>query len=268
MDSFNLDSSLIQGDTNSNINLRKKGFNTEEGPKKPTTNDDESVHTSNDTMAMKPPASEKLETLTVDTLVGNPGNQASRQDGSVSKFSSSGNLDMSIEIQTSDISKTIRTKEMDQERNFPEKTKSTESKPEQVIAKAPSQSAGQSDSEQDTIPEQLTKVFSSGKELTNVSRDKQKVIDTATNVDSDGVNLQSEHSSPLHITKSDSSVGEAINLGSGTQEEVINDPHPNNSAASFENISKSDALKKISCDNDFRENKKSTLECHLAPQSR
>ncbi|KAE9597214.1 hypothetical protein Lalb_Chr16g0384211 [Lupinus albus] len=258
LDSFNLDSSSIKGDINSNSNLRKKGVNTEgsdsEGPKKPKINDDESGHASNKKMAMKPPVSERLETTKDDNVVGNLGNVASRQDGSASKFSSSGNLDMPIEIQTSGISKTIRTKEMDEETDLPENTKSAELKPEQVITKAPSQPACKSDSGQDTIPEQHKKMFSSGTKAINVSGDKEKVTDKATCVDSDGVDLQSEQSSLVVITKSDSSVGEPIN-----------DRHKKNNDLSFENISKN-AFKKISCDNDVTKYKKPALECHVASE--
>ncbi|KAK7252101.1 hypothetical protein RIF29_35825 [Crotalaria pallida] len=261
LESFNLDSRLKKVDTNSNRKVIKKGVDTEgsdsEGPKKPKTNYDESIHASNDSMAIKPPASEKLETSKVDNLVGNLGRVASRQDDSVSK---------PIELRTSNISKTTRTKEMDQERDLPEKTKSAESKPEEVITKS-SQPVCQSDSEQDTIPQQHAKMFSSGTKVINVSGDKQKVIDKATYMDSDFVDLQSEKSSRLHITKSDSSVEEATNLGSGTEEEVTNDPHPKNNDTSLENIYE-DAYKKISCDNEIREDKKSSLEHHLAPESR
>ncbi|XP_061363435.1 uncharacterized protein At4g18490 [Gastrolobium bilobum] len=272
LDSFNLDSSLIKVDTTSNINQRKKGVTAEESDnedaKKPKTNDDGGVHASNDSKAMKPPASERLETLKVDTLVDNLGNLVSKQDGSVSKFSSSQNLDMSIESQTSAVSRSISTEEMDQERDIPEKTKSTESKSEQVIDKAPFQSTiVQSDSEEDTISEQHTKVFSSGTKVINFSGDKQEVNEKATHVDSNGLDLQLEHSSPPHITKSDSSIGEAINVGSSTREGVTNDPQPEKSDTSCENITKNDASKKNSCENDIRENKKSTLECHLASAS-
>ncbi|XP_019424566.1 PREDICTED: uncharacterized protein At4g18490 isoform X1 [Lupinus angustifolius] len=269
LDSFNLDSSSTNGDTNSNSNLRKKGVSTEgsdsEGPKKPKINDDESGHASNNSMAMKPPVSEKLETSKVDNVVGNLGNVASGQGGFASKFLSSGNLDMPIEIQTSGISKTIRANEMDEERDLPEKIKSAESKPEQVITKAPSQPACQSDSGQDTIPEQHKKMFSSGTKVINVSGDKEKATDKATCVDSEGVDLQSEQPSLVLVTKSDSSVGEATNLGSSA-EEVTNDPHKKNNDISFENISKN-AFKKISCDNDVTENKKPALECHLASET-
>ena len=206
-------------------------------------------------MAMKPQASERLETSKVETLVGNLGNLNSRWDGSASKFSSSGNLDMSIENQNSDINEVIWTEEMDQERGLPEKKKSTESIPEQVVIKAPSQSIGRNDSEQDAIPEQV-----------NVSGDKQKVNDKATCVESD-VDLQLEHSSLLRINKLDNGAGEAINLGSSTQG-VTNNPQPVKSDKSLEYIAKTDTLKKISCDNDIRENKNSTVECHLAPASR
>lgn len=85
---------------------------------------------------------------------------------------------------------------------------------------------------------------------------------------SDSVDLQLEHSSPHHITKSDSSVGEAITLGSSTQEGVTSDPQPEKRYTNCENINKTDALKKISCDNGNRENKNTTSVCHLAPANR
>ncbi|KAL5179824.1 hypothetical protein HKD37_01G001059 [Glycine soja] len=94
----------------------------------------------------------------------------------------------------------------------------------------------------------------------NVSGDIQEVNDKTTNMKSDSVDLQLEHSSPHHITKSDSSVGEAITLGSSTQEGVTSDPQPEKRYTNCENINKTDALKKISCDNGNRENKKQ-LQC-------
>ncbi|XP_014621096.1 uncharacterized protein [Glycine max] len=110
-------------------------------------------------------------------------------------------------------------------------------------------------------------MFSSGTREINVSGDIQEVNDKATNVKSDSVDLQLEHSSPHHVTKSDSSVGEAITLGSSTQEGVTSDPQPEKRYTNCENINKTDALKKISCDNGDRENKKTTSVCHLAPTS-
>ncbi|KAJ1387542.1 hypothetical protein SESBI_39875 [Sesbania bispinosa] len=271
LDSFNLDSSLLKVDTTSNSNLRKKGVITEgnddEDAKKPKINNDAGVNASNDSITMKPRASERQETLKVETSVGNLGNLVSIQDVSVPNFSSSGNLNMPIENQTSDISKTINTEEMDQERDLSEKTKSTESKPEQVINLAPSHSVRQSDSEQDTISEQHRKVFSSGTRVINVSGDKQEVTDKAAQGDSDGVDLQLEHSSPPHSTKSDGGDREAIILGSSI-EGVTNDPQPEKSYTSCENINKTDVLKKNSCNNDIREDKKSTLERHLVTASR
>ncbi|RDX95263.1 hypothetical protein CR513_22241, partial [Mucuna pruriens] len=261
LDSFNLDSSFMKVDTTSNNNPRKKGVTTEgsdkEGAKMPKTNDDEGVHASNDGTAMKSYVSERLETSKVESMVGSLENLVSKQDGSVSKISSSGNLDMPIENQILDINRHTSTEEIDQERNLSEKTKLTESKSEQVINMACSQLVGQSDSEQHTISDQQTKVFSAGTRVINVSGDKQEVNhkeayectkmlssgtrvinvsgdrqevnDKATNVNSDSVDLQLEHSSPHHITMSDSSVGEAINLGSSTQEGVTNVPQPEKS---------------------------------------
>ncbi|KAJ1376064.1 hypothetical protein SESBI_50335 [Sesbania bispinosa] len=243
LDSFNLDSSLLKVDTTSN-----------------------SVNASNDNITMKPRASERQETSKVETSVGNLGNLVSIHEVSVPNFSSSGNLNMPIENLTSDISKTINTEEMDQERDLSEKTKSTESKPEQVINLAPSHPVRQSDSEQDTISEQHREVFSSGTRVINVSGDKQEVTDKAAQRDSDGVDLQLEHSSPPHSTKSDGGVREAIILGSST-EGVTNDPQPEKSYTSCENINKTDVLKKNSCNSDIREDKKSTLECHLVTAS-
>ncbi|TKY59180.1 hypothetical protein E2542_SST16260 [Spatholobus suberectus] len=299
LDSFNLDSSFMKVDTTSDSNPRKKGATTEgsdkEGAKMPKTNYDEGVHASNDSTVMKSHASERLETLKVETMVGSLGNLVSKQDCSVSKISSSGNLDMPIENQTLDSNRHKSTEEIDQERDLPEKTKLTESNFEQVINMACSQSVGWSDSGQHTISDQHTKVFSSGTRVINVSGDKQEVKDKATyertnmfssgarvinvsgdrqevndkatNVNSDSVDLQLENSSSLHITKSDSSVGEPINLGSSTQEGVTNDPQSEKRYTTFENINKADALKKIACDNDNKENKKTTSECHLAPAS-
>ncbi|KAL2627449.1 hypothetical protein AAZV13_07G173300 [Glycine max] len=295
LDSFNLHSSFMKEDTTSNSSPKKKGVTTEgsdKGGKMLKTNDDEGAHASNDSTAVKSHASERLETLKVETMVGIPGNLVSKQDGSVSKISSSGNLDMPMENQTLDTNKHKSTEEIDQERDLPEKTKLTESKSEQVINMACSQSVGQSDSDQHTISDQHTNVFSSGTRVSNVSGDKQEVNDKttyqckkmfssgtreinvsgdiqevndkATNMKSDSVDLQLVHSSPHHITKSDSSVGEPITLGSSTQE-VTNDPQPEKRNTSCENINKTDALKKISCDNGNRENKNTTSVCHLAP---
>ncbi|XP_027348332.1 uncharacterized protein At4g18490 [Abrus precatorius] len=298
LDSFNLDSSLIKVDTSSSSNPRKKGVTTDgsdnEAAKMPKTNDD-GVHTTNGSLALKPPASEMLETMKVETLDGSLGNIVSKEDGSVSKILSAGNLDLLIENQTFDTSRCKSAEEVDQERDIPEKTKSSELKSEQVISMAPSQSVGKSDSEQDTILNQRTKVFSSGtsvinvsgdteevnnqavyehtkmfssgRTLINVSGDKHEVNDKSTYVDSDGVDLPLEHTSPPHISKSDSSVEEAINLGSSTQERVTNDPHPEKRYTGCENINKADALKNVSCDNDTGENRKTTSECHLAPSS-
>ncbi|KAK7362744.1 hypothetical protein VNO77_04865 [Canavalia gladiata] len=296
LDSFNLDSSLIKVDTTSNSNPRKKGVTTEgsdKSAKLPKTNDDDGVHASDDSMAMKPPESKRLETSKVETSDGSLGNLVSKPDGSVSRISSSGNLDMAIENQTLDISRCKSTKEIDQERDIPVKTKSTKLKSDQVINMAPSQS-GQNDPEQDTISDQPEKVispgtgvinvsgdiqevnnkviyehtekFSSETRVVNVSGDKQDIIDK-TYVNSDGVDLQLEHSSLHHGTKSDSSVGEAINLGISSQEGVTSDPQPEKGHTSCENINKVDALKKSSCGNDTRENRKTTSECHLAPAS-
>ncbi|XP_020239705.1 uncharacterized protein At4g18490 isoform X2 [Cajanus cajan] len=292
LDSFNLDSSFMNVDTTSNSNPRKKGVTTEgsdeEGAKMLKTNDDEDVHASNDSMVMKSQASERLETLKVETMVA-------KQDGSVSKISSSGNLDMPIENQTLDMNRCESTEEVDQEKDLPQNIKLTESKSEQVINMACSQSVGQSDSEQHTISDQHTEVFSSGSRVINVPGDKQKVNDkatsectkmfssgvrvinvsgdrqevndNATNVNSDSLDLQLEHSSPHHITMSENSVGEAINLGSNTQEGITNDSQPEKRYTSCENINKAEAQKKISCDNDSRENKKITSDCCLAPAS-
>lgn len=287
-------------DTTSDSNPRKKGVTTEgidkADAKMPKNNDDEDAHASNASTAMKSHVSERLETLKVENMVGSLGNLVSKQDGSVSKILSSANLDMPIENQTSDIiNKCKSTEEIDQDRDLPEETNLTESKSEQVISMACSQSVGQSDSEQHTISDQHTKVSSSRTRVINVSGDKQEVNDKATyedakknssgsglinlsgdrqevngkaiNANSDSVDLQSEHFSPHHITTSDGSVGEDINIGSCTQG-VTNEPQPEKSYASCENISKADASKKISRDNDNRANKKSTSECYLALASR
>ncbi|KAL2321090.1 hypothetical protein Fmac_030059 [Flemingia macrophylla] len=291
LDSFNLDSSFMNVDTTSNSSPRKVGVTTEgsdiEGDKNPKTNGDD-VHASNDSTAIKSQASERLETLRVETMVA-------KQDSSVSKFSSSGNLDLPIENQTSDINRCKSTENIDQEKDLSEKKRFTESKSEQVINMACSQSVGHSDSEQQTISVQHTKVFSSGTRVISVPVDKQKVNDNAThectkmsssgarvinpsgdrqevndkatNVNSDTLDLQLEHSFPHHITESERSVGEAINLGRSTQEGVTIDPQPENKYTSGENINKAEALKKISCDNDSRGNKKTTSECCLASAS-
>lgn len=215
---------------------------------------------------MKPQASEKAKTLKVETSVGNLGNLVSRQIGSASK-SSSGNLELSTENQTPDISKSISTEEMDHEIDLSEKTPPTESKSEKVIHMAPSRSVSQSDSEQDTISEQHKEVISSGTRVINVSGDKQEVNDKAKYVDSDGADLQLERSPPPHIPNSDGIVGEATNIGSRI-EGVTNDPQPEKNLTSCGNIKKTDVLKNNSHDNDIRENNKSSLECHLATSSR
>jgi len=267
----------MQVDTTSNSNPRKKVVNNEgsdeECAKRPKSNTDEGVRASNDSTAVKSHAPEGVETFKVETMVGNLGNLVSKQDGSVSNISSSGNLDM-------------------QERDLPEKENLTESISEQVIDMPCSEAVGQSDSEQHTISDQHTEVISSGtresgvsgdkQEIThrttyqctemfssgtreiNISGDTQEINDKATNMKPDTVDLQLEPSSSHHITKSDNSVGEAITLGRNAQG-VTNDPEPENRYTSYENINKSDALKEISCHND---NKETTSVCHLAPASR
>lgn len=276
MDSFNLDSNLLKVDaSNDDSNLKKKGITTEgnndsEGAKKPKINDgddDKSVRAYNDNMTMKPQASERLETLNTDTSVGNPGNLVSRQDVAVSKFSSSENLDMAIKNQTSDISKITSMKEIDQEKDLSEETKSTESKSEQVINKVSSQSVGQSDLEHDTISEQHAEVSLSGTRVSNAASDKKEVNDKAAFVDSDVVDVQLEHSSPPLTTESDGIVREAVNVGSSA-EENFNDPQPEKSDSSYESITKIDASKRNSSNNIISENKRTALECHLATASR
>ncbi|XP_050895995.1 uncharacterized protein At4g18490 isoform X5 [Lathyrus oleraceus] len=272
LDSFNLNSNLLKVDNSNDDNyLRKKGVtaegNNSEDAKKPNINDDDrGVRSSSDNKTTKPRASERLETVNTETSVGNLGNLVSRQDISVSKFSSSQNLDTEVKNQTSDISKITSMKEMDQEKGLSEETKSTKSKSEQVIDKVPSQSVSQSDSEQDTISEKHTKVSLSGTRGINVTADKQVVNGKATFVDSDVVDLQLEHSSLPLTTESDGIVREAINLGS-IAEEVSNDTQPENSYSSSGNITKFDSLKKNSCDNSIRENKRTALECHLGTAS-
>ncbi|CAL5213258.1 unnamed protein product [Lathyrus oleraceus] len=272
LDSFNLNSNLLKVDNSNDDNyLRKKGVtaegNNSEDAKKPNINDDDrGVRSSSDNKTTKPRASERLETVNTETSVGNLGNLVSRQDISVSKFSSSQNLDTEVKNQTSDISKITSMKEMDQEKGLSEETKSTKSKSEQVIDKVPSQSVSQSDSEQDTISEKHTKVSLSGTRGINVTVDKQVVNGKATFVDSDVVDLQLEHSSLPLTTESDGIVREAINLGS-IAEEVSNDTQPENSYSSSGNITKFDSLKKNSCDNSIRENKRTALECHLGTAS-
>ncbi|RHN62310.1 hypothetical protein MtrunA17_Chr4g0046061 [Medicago truncatula] len=275
LDSFNLDSNLLKVDaSNDDSNLKKKGITTEgnndsEGAKKPKINDgddDKSVRAYNDNMTMKPQASERLETLNTDTSVGNPGNLVSRQDVAVSKFSSSENLDMAIKNQTSDISKITSMKEIDQEKDLSEETKSTESKSEQVINKVSSQSVGQSDLEHDTISEQHAEVSLSGTRVSNAASDKKEVNDKAAFVDSDVVDVQLEHSSPPLTTESDGIVREAVNVGSSA-EENFNDPQPEKSDSSYESITKIDASKRNSSNNIISENKRTALECHLATAS-
>ncbi|CAJ2654255.1 unnamed protein product [Trifolium pratense] len=270
LDSFNLDSNILKVDTsNDESNLRKKGITAEgtdsEGAKKPKINNDdvEGVRASNDNITTKLRAPERLETLDTETSVDNIGNLVSRQNVSVSKFPSSENLDMAIKNHTSDVSKITSMKEMDQEKDLSEETKSTESKSEQVIDKLPSQSVGQSDSEQDTFSEQHMKVSLSGTRVINVAADKQEVNDKATFVDTDVVDLQLEHSSPPLTTESDGIVREAIILGSSA-EEVTSDPQPEKRYTSHNNITNIDALKKNSHDNSIRENKRTALECHVA----
>ncbi|WJX50371.1 hypothetical protein P8452_36687 [Trifolium repens] len=269
LDSFNLDSNLLKGDTgNDESNLRKKGITTEgtdsEGSKKPKINNDDDEGVCN--ITTKPRALEKLEYLDTETSVGNSRNLVSRQDVFVSKFPSSENLDMAIKNQTSDISKIISMKEMDQEKDLSEETRSTESKSEQVMDMVPSKSVGKSDSEQGTFSEQHTKVSLSGTRVTNVAADNQEVNDKATFVDTNVVDLQLAHSSPPLTTESDGIVREAINLGSSA-EEVTNDPQSEKSYSSHENITEIDALKKNSCDNSIRENKRTALKCHVGTAS-
>ncbi|KOM31571.1 hypothetical protein LR48_Vigan01g112600 [Vigna angularis] len=276
LDSFNLDSSFVQVDSTSNSSPRKKVVSKEgsdnEDAKRPKTNNDEGAHASVDSTAVNSHASEELETFKAETMVGSLGNLVFKQDGPVSRISSSGNLDM-------------------QEIDLPEKANLTESISEQVNNVPCSQSVGQSDSEQHTISDQhtevissgirvsnvsgdkqetnlrttyqCTEVFSSGTRKINVSDDRQEINDKATNMKPDTVDLQLEHSSPHHITKSDNNVGEAIALGRNAQG-VTNDPQPENRYTSYENITKADALKKISCDNDNKENKETTSVCDLA----
>jgi hypothetical protein len=270
LDSFNLDSNLLKRDTgNDESNLRKKGITTEgtdsEGSKKPQINNDDDEEVCN--ITTKPRALERLESLDTETSVGNSRNLVSRQDVSVSKFPSTENLDMAIKNQTSDISKITSMKEMDQEKDLSEETRSTESKFEQVMDMVPSKSVGQSDSEQDTFSEQHTKVSLSGTRVTNVAADKQEVNDKATFVDTNVVDLQLAHSSPPLTTESDGIVRDAINLGSSA-EEVTNDPQSEKSYSSHENITEIDALKKNSCDNSIRENKRTALKCHVGTASR
>ncbi|PNY04331.1 hypothetical protein L195_g000749 [Trifolium pratense] len=269
LDSFNLDSNILKVDTsNDESNLRKKGITAEgtdsEGAKKPKINNDdvEGVRASNDNIT-KLRAPERLETLDTETSVDNIGNLVSRQNVSVSKFPSSENLDMAIKNHTSDVSKITSMKEMDQEKDLSEETKSTESKSEQVIDKLPSQSVGQSDSEQHTFSEQHMKVSLSGTRVINVAADKQEVNDKATFVDTDVVDLQLEHSSPPLTTESDGIVREAIILGSSA-EEVTSDPQSEKRYTSHKNITNIDALKKNSHENSIRENKRTALECHVA----
>lgn len=266
----------MQVDTTSNSSPREKVVSNEgsdkEGAKRPKTNNDEGAHASVDSTAVKSHAPEELETFKAETMVGSLGNLVFKQDGPVSRISSSGNLDM-------------------QEIDLPEKANLTESVSEQVKNVPYSQSVGQSDSEQHTISDQHTEVissgtgvsnvsgdnqeislrttyqctekFSSGTRKINVSDDRQEINDKATNMKLDTADLQLEHSSPHHITKSDNSVGEAIALGRNAQG-VTNDPQPENRYTSYENITKADALKKISCDNDNKEKKETTSVCDLA----
>ncbi|MED6183656.1 hypothetical protein PIB30_039686 [Stylosanthes scabra] len=142
---------------------------------------------------------------------------------------------------------------MDKEKYLSEKSKSTESMAVQVTIKESSQLVGQSDPEQDTIPEEV-----------NVSGEKPKVNDEAKYVDCDGVDLQLEESSHIHTTESDNNVGE--NLGSSTQG-VTNDPQHEKSDKSLEDTAKSDGPMEISCDNDILEKKNSSLDYQLAPTS-
>lgn len=273
LDSFNLNSNLLNVDTsNDDSYLRKKGVtaegNNSEDAKKPNINDDDrGVRSSSDNKTTKPRASERMETLNTETSVGNLGNLVSRKDISVSKFSSSENLDREVKNQTSDISKITSMKEMDQEKDLSEETKSTKSKSEQVIDKVLFKSVSQSDSEQDTVSEKHTNVSLSGTRRINVAADKQVINGKTTFVDSDVVDLLLEHSSLPLTSESDGIVREAINLGSSA-EEVSNDTQPENSYSSSGNITKVDSLKKNSCDNSIRENKRTDLECHLATSSR
>ncbi|MED6155177.1 hypothetical protein PIB30_002905 [Stylosanthes scabra] len=257
LDDFNLNPSLTKRDASSNKNLREKVVTAEEsdngGAKMPKASNDEIAHASTNIMAIKPQASERLEKSKIETSVCNRGNTDSGLDSSTSKFSSLGSLDVPIVNQASDINKIAETEEMDKEKYLSEKTKSTESMAVQVITKESPQLVGQSDPEQDTIPEEV-----------NVSGEKPKVNDEAKYVDYDGVDFQLEDSSHIHTTESDNTVGE--NLGSSTQG-VTNDPQPEKSDKSLEDTAKSDASMEISCDNDILEKKISNLDYQLAPTS-
>ncbi|KAL4330615.1 hypothetical protein S245_045469 [Arachis hypogaea] len=257
LDNFNLDPSLIKRDASSNKNLREKVITAEEsdnaGAKMPKASNDENAHASTDSIAIKPQASERLEKLKIETSVGNLGNLDSGLGSSTSKLSSLGSMDVSIVNQASDINKIAETEEMNKEKYLCEMTKSTESMPVQVTIKESYQLVGQSDPEKDIIPEEV-----------NVSGEKPKVNDEAIYMDSDGVDLHLEHSSLMHSTGSDNTVGE--NLGSSTQG-VTNDPQPEKSDKSLEDTAKSDAPMETSCDNDIIEKQNSSLECQLAPTS-
>ncbi|KAI4296878.1 hypothetical protein L6164_036797 [Bauhinia variegata] len=202
LDSFNLDSCLTKGDMTLNSRLNKNvitaGGSDHGATRRPKPSDAEGIHASKDSEALKSLASDREETSKEKTFVCNPGDRVSTSDDSFSKFSSSGDLGMSVGARTSsDIFKTSTTEERDQERELPEKTKSSESKSQEVINKPLSNLVEQNDSEQESIPDQHIEPCSQGKNLVTDSGDKQKA--NHYKVTSDGENLPSESSSPLHI---------------------------------------------------------------------
>ncbi|KAI4296871.1 hypothetical protein L6164_036790 [Bauhinia variegata] len=267
LDSFNLDSCLTKGDMTLNSRLNKNvitaGGSDHGATRRPKPSDAESIHASKDSVALKSLATDREETSKEKTFVCNPGDRVSTSDDSFSKFASSGDLGMSVGARTSsDICKTSTTEERDQERELPEKTKSSESKSQGVINKPLSNLVEQNDSEQESIPDQHIEPSSQGKNVVTDSGDKQKANHyKVTSVNSDGENLPSEKSPPLHIYKSESNDGEVIKLDSSTQGESTNDLQPVKSDPHIKDNKNTGFLKKIS---DDKVSQKSTLDCQAS----
>ncbi|XP_054801151.1 uncharacterized protein At4g18490 isoform X2 [Prosopis cineraria] len=266
MDSFNLDSSLLKGNRTSTTNLAKKGVTPHEidseVAKEPKTNDDEHGRASTDAIISKPQSSETVESSKVYTMEGNERDLDFMQDDSVPKVSSSGKLDMLGEARSS----ALRTEEKDQKREIP-MSRNSESL-SQEIDNPSSQTIDRNVSNQDNIPDQHIEVYSPGTKIITSSGGEQNVINNkAICVDPHGVKVPLENSSSLQIKKLESSDEEVNKFGSNTQAEATGEPHPVKNDSSFEKNTTEDVSKKISLDNDLKENQKSTLEDHLATTS-
>ncbi|XP_028780324.1 uncharacterized protein At4g18490 isoform X2 [Neltuma alba] len=266
MDSFNVDTSLLKGDNTSTMYLAKKGTTSRKidvkVAKEPGTKNNEHVHGSNVPMILKPLSSETVETLKVEIMVGDQKDPDFIQDDSVLKASSSGKLDVLVEARSS----TPSAEEKEQEGEIPMKRHSSESISED-IDNPPSQSVDQNISNQDSIADQHTEVYSLGTRMITNSGGKRSVNNNkAAYADPDGVKSPLEISSSLQMKNLESS-NENNSFGSNTQAEATNDPRPVDSDSSFENNVAADMSKKILPDNDIKENKNPTSEVHLATAS-